>query len=132
MCINKKSPASTDLLTSRANHAFLPCPASSHSPGTEPHRNFTLDRDPDGLLDLFRAELARQVPFITIPHINAKDFARERPFLYRAIITAASYHDSVGQIALGQEFLKYLTEHLVFMGKKDLDMLQGLMVYITW
>jgi hypothetical protein len=123
-----------NVLESRAPHdAFMPSPASSYNPGTESQHVLTKEKDPDELLDLFRTELARQVPFIVIPpHVNAKTFAQEKPFLYRAIITAASYHDSVHQMTLGQDFLKDLTEHVFLVGKKNLDMLQGLLVYITW
>ncbi|TVY39367.1 Transcriptional regulator [Lachnellula subtilissima] len=87
----------------------------------------------DELLDVFRQKLARQVPFIFVPgQMSALTLYRERPFLYQAIITVASYHDSVHQIDLGHQFLKHLTEHLVLQGHKNLDMLQGLLVYITW
>ena len=87
----------------------------------------------DDLLDVFRQKLARQVPFIFVPRqMSALTLNRERPFLYQAIVTVASYHDSVHQIDLGHQFLKHLTEHLVLQGHKNLDMLQGLLVYITW
>jgi hypothetical protein len=89
--------------------------------------------DPNELLDIFRRDLARQVPFISLPaHITAQILSEERPFLYRAIITVASYHDSVHQIALGQELVKYLMEHLLLLGEKNLDLLQGLLVYVSW
>lgn len=89
--------------------------------------------DSDDLLNVFRRKLARQVPFISVPaQMSALTLYRERPFLYQAIIAVASYHDSVHQIELGHQFLKHLTEHLVLQGFKSLDMLQGLLVYITW
>lgn len=33
---------------------------------------------------------------------------------------------------MGQELVKCLTEHLVVRGEKNIDLLQGLLVYITW
>ncbi|TVY38952.1 Transcriptional regulator [Lachnellula occidentalis] len=90
-------------------------------------------KDPNELLEVFRQKLARQVPFIFVPgQMSALTLYRERPFLYQAIVTVASYHDSVHQIDLGHQFLKHLTETLVLQGHKNLDMLQGLLVYITW
>lgn len=115
------------------NQTFLPSPASSHNQGLESKQALPEERSPDELLDLFRSNFARQVPFITIPpHVNCITFAQEKPFLYQAIIAVTSYHDSVYQMKLGQEFLKSLTNSVVILGKRRLDMLQGLLVYITW
>lgn len=92
-----------------------------------------VSKNPEDLLSIFRRDMARQVPFISIPpQISAQALSQENPFLYRAIITVASYHDSLHQIQLGQELVKYLTEHLVMLGEKNIDLLQGLLVYITW
>jgi len=88
--------------------------------------------EPDELLNDFRQNLARLVPYILVPaHVTAATLSLSNPFLYRAVIASASYHDSVRQVALGQEFVKYLTEQL-FLGKRNLDMLQGLLLYISW
>jgi hypothetical protein len=92
-----------------------------------------VSKNSDELLNIFRRDMARQVPFISIPsQISAQALSRECPFLYRAIITVASYHDSLHQIQMGEELVKYLTEHLVMLGEKNIDLLQGLLVYITW
>jgi hypothetical protein len=89
--------------------------------------------DPDILLNIFRRQLARQVPFISLPSdLTTEALSKKRPFLYRAIIVVASYHDSVGQIELGGEFVRHLTEHLIFLGERNLDILQALLVYISW
>jgi hypothetical protein len=81
----------------------------------------------------FRRQLARQVPFISLPSdLTTEALSKKRPFLYRAIIVVASYHDSVRQIELGGEFVRHLTEHLIFLGERNLDILQALLVYISW
>jgi hypothetical protein len=64
--------------------------------------------------------------------MNAQRLSEDRPFLYEAIIFAASYHDSVHHLELGQQFIKDVTEHLVILGEKSLDLLQGLLVYTSW
>ncbi|KAI7973479.1 hypothetical protein EIK77_004085 [Talaromyces pinophilus] len=92
-----------------------------------------LNKSPDELLDIFRRDMAHQVPFISVPvQMSAPALSRERPFLYRAIMTVASYHDSVHQLQMGQELVRYIMEHLVVLGEKSLDLLQGLLVYINW
>lgn len=77
--------------------------------------------------------MVHQVPFITVPvQMSAQALSRERPVLYRAIMTVASYHDSVHQLQMGQELVRYIMEHLIVLGEKSLDLLQGLLVYINW
>jgi hypothetical protein len=92
-----------------------------------------LNKSPDELLDIFRRDMAHQAPFISVPvQMSAPALSRERPFLYRAIMTVASYHDSVHQLQMGQELVRYIMEHLIVLGEKSLDLLQGLLVYINW
>lgn len=92
-----------------------------------------LNKSPDELLDIFRRDMAHQAPFISVPvQMSAQALSRERPFLYRAIMTVASYHDSVHQLQMGQELVRYIMEHLIVLGEKSLDLLQGLLIYINW
>ncbi|KAE8443874.1 hypothetical protein EG329_001283 [Mollisiaceae sp. DMI_Dod_QoI] len=103
--------------------------STSLPPATAPAETPT---DPDELLNDFRQNLARVVPFVLIPaHVTAATLSRENPFLYQAVIFGASYYDSAHQVALGQEFVKHLTEQ-IYLGKRTLDMLQGLLVYLSW
>ena len=75
--------------------------------------------DSDELLDIFQHNLARQVPFVSVPaQATSETLSRERPFLYRAIIASSSFHDSVRQTELGQEFLRQLTDSLLFREKE--------------
>ena len=90
-------------------------------------------KSPDDLLDIFLCDMAYQVPFVSVPsQISARALSRESPFLYRSIMTVASYHNSVHQLQLGQELVRYLIEHLIVLGEKNMDLLQGLLVYINW
>jgi hypothetical protein len=97
-----------------------------------PDKQRTL-KDPNELLRIFRQDLAQLTPFVKIPlHMDAQSLSVERPFLYQAIMTVSSYHDSTHQTSLGQEFIREITENLVFQAKKNLDLLQGLLVFISW
>ncbi|CZR62765.1 uncharacterized protein PAC_12662 [Phialocephala subalpina] len=98
-----------------------------------PMSTVTIPTDSDELLDVFRRNLAQQVPFISVPaEVTAETLSGERPFLYRAIIASSSYYDSVRQTELSQEFVRQLTDSLLFRERGNLDMLQGLLVFITW
>jgi len=102
---------------------------SSH-PCTAGH--VAISGEPDELLNTFRNNLARQAPFVVIPATMTAQDLREKPFLYSTIIMAASYNDVSHQLFLGNQILKYLAEHLLVRGEESLDLLQGLLVYITW
>lgn len=88
---------------------------------------------PDELLDIFRQKLSQQASFVIVPaQMNAQALSEQKPFLYKAIIFAASYHDSVHQLALGQQFIRDITEQVVILGLHNIDLLQGLLVYVSW
>jgi hypothetical protein len=88
--------------------------------------------NPDALLNIFKNSLARLVPFISIPSaMSAENLSRERPFLYRAIIAVASFHNSVHQVGLYQELIRHLMERLLILGEKNIDLLQGLLVFTS-
>lgn len=103
------------------------------SPLFAPSSEGRSNKSPDDLLDIFRRDMAHQTPFLSVPsQMSAQALSGERPFLYRAIITVASYHDSVHQLQIGRELVRYMMEHLIVLGEKSLDVLQGLLVYINW
>jgi hypothetical protein len=90
-------------------------------------------KSPDDLLDIFHRDMAHQVPFISLPsQMSAQALSRERPFLYSSIMTVASYHDSLHQLQMGRDLVKCLTDRLIILGEKSMDLLQGLLVYINW
>jgi hypothetical protein len=130
-----------NLALTKESHAMPSMTSGSPSPAVAVDEHFDLEatsfapvsKSPDELLNIFRCDMARQVPFISIPpQISAQALSRESPFFCRAIITVASYHDSLHQIQMGQELVKYLTEHLIVLGEKNMDLLQGRLVYIAW
>lgn len=92
-----------------------------------------MDLSPDELLNIFRQKLARQVPFVFVPpQMSAQKLSEEKPFLYQAIKFAASFHDSVHQLDLSQQFIRDVMERLIIRGDRTLDMLQGLLVHTSW
>ncbi|KAL2011635.1 hypothetical protein VTN00DRAFT_4353 [Thermoascus crustaceus] len=99
-------------------------PASNH---------ISLLSDEDSYLDIFRTHMAGHFPFVVIDKgISAQDLKRNKPFLFRTVIMAASYKDVSQQTALGKEIIEYLSRRLLIEGEKNLDLLQGLLVYMSW
>ncbi|RDW59433.1 hypothetical protein BP6252_12520 [Coleophoma cylindrospora] len=112
-------------------------PHSADSHGLEsasfPSTQTRIITDPDQLLEIYRRDLARQMPFCSIPpEVTAQTLSMNRPFLYRAVIVAASYHDSIHQCSLSEDFMRYITERHILGGVKNLDVLQGIIVYTLW
>lgn len=88
---------------------------------------------PEELLQIFRIHLARQVPFIVIPEdITALELEEKNPYLYRSMMVAASYEDASHQIALGLGIMKSFADAFLMRGEKSLDLMQGLLVFISW
>ena len=58
--------------------------------------------------------------------------ARTSPFLLLAVLTSASKSDLNLHHQLDHEFRRVLSQKIVVEGKKNLDFLQGLLVYIAW
>lgn len=87
----------------------------------------------DILLSIFRDRLTPLMPFVVIPsHITAEDLHRDKPTAYMAIMLASSYRDITMQLDLARLLLKYLATKVVLEGRKSLDILQGLLIHISW
>lgn len=89
--------------------------------------------DKDTYLTIFKTSMARYFPFVVIDdHISAEELGRTKPFLLDVILVAAFHRDSGRQSALGKEIIEHLSRRMLFDGEKSLDLLQGLLVYISW
>ena len=72
-------------------------------------------------------------PFVVIPaEATVPLLARTSPFLLLAIFTAASSTDPSLRHQTDQEFRRILSAKIIIDGRKSLDYLQGLLVYIAW
>ena len=87
----------------------------------------------DILLSIFQESLAAQLPFVVIPsHVTAEDLHGDKPMVYLATMLASSYKDVTMQLELARLLLRYLATKVVLEGKKSLDILQGLLIHISW
>jgi hypothetical protein len=85
------------------------------------------------LFDEFRANLVPYCPFVVIPsHTTPEALRREKPFLFLAILTAALYDNMPMQRVFESEIKKAISHRMVFDGTISFEVLQGLLVHITW
>lgn len=94
-----------------------------------------------GFLDFDQAEAAIRVfqskvsafPFVVVPsNTSLKCLRYQRPFLLLAVLCCGSGHNEELQSQLELEIRENLSRRVTIDGEKSLDILQGLLVYITW
>lgn len=95
---------------------------------------FCIDpREANELLLEFRNSMASQFPFVVVrPHETSASLRSKKPFLWKAIMTAASHQNLDRQVAMGKAFTEEFSFQILIHAKKSLDMLQGLLVHIAW
>jgi hypothetical protein len=72
-------------------------------------------------------------PWIHLPKQTSLDtLRRERPFLTLAILTITTQHDLKIQEQLEIELKTSLMTKLLGQGEKSLDLLQGMLIYLSW
>jgi hypothetical protein len=122
--------SSTKFIHSHVTHA--PNPNSTENPSSL-HEPVPFLKNSDILLSKFHDRLAPKVPFVVIPsHVTAEGLHKENPMVYLTIMLAASYNDQQIQQKLEKLVLEYLTQKAILEGKKSLDLLQGLLICISW
>jgi hypothetical protein len=110
-------------------------PSISISPGQEAQGSTNAEDTifPDALLYIFRNNMASQFPFVIVPdRVSAIELAQTKPFLYKAVLMVASYHDKTGQRKMTKDIFEYLSSHMIIANEKSLDLLQGLLVLMAW
>lgn len=96
--------------------------------------NFELEnREASFLLLEYRTQQADQLPFVAIPpDTTSQSLRRERPMLWKAVMTAASYQNALRQEALGWKLMEEFASRILLRAEKSLDLLQALLVHLTW
>ncbi|KAL2062399.1 hypothetical protein VTL71DRAFT_6665, partial [Oculimacula yallundae] len=85
------------------------------------------------LLLEYRTQQADQLPFVVIPPDATSDsLRRERPMLWKAVMTAASYQNALRQEALGWKLMEEFVSRIMLRAEKSLDLLQALIVHLAW
>lgn len=114
--------------------AVLPlAPLSVHNDTELQAPNLTV-MDEEDMLHAFRTEKLQFLPFMNIPPSNiksAQQLKQESPFLWRCI-TAIQTKDRARQTELIIQLRRVAGERLLVDCQKDIDLLQGLLVYLAW
>lgn len=84
------------------------------------------------LLDEYRKRQAHFPFVVVLDEWTPASMAAERPFLLLAVITCACSQRLHLQAALAAEFRKTLATRVIVNGEKSLDLLQGLLVHLSW
>jgi hypothetical protein len=84
-------------------------------------------------LESFKAILTPHFPFVVIPpQVSAAQLREEKPFLFLAIMSAASYNNMPLQRSLGAEVKRAVASRIILNGEVSFDLLQGLLVFLAW
>ena len=95
------------------------------------HRKVTLEQA-EQLLSSFR-RMAPHFPFVQIPEdATVPSLSRMSPFLLLAILTTASLRDPPLHHQMDFEFKRILSTKVIVEGRKSLDFVQGILVYVAW
>ena len=85
------------------------------------------------MLALYHTTLAHLFPFTVIDRrAGSRELREKRPFVWKATMTAAYHLDGPRQMALGNALLRDIMEAALLKPKKDIDLLQGLQLFICW
>ncbi|CZT11660.1 related to cercosporin resistance protein [Rhynchosporium agropyri] len=83
-------------------------------------------------LRLFRSK-QNTFPFVVIPvNLSMDSLRRQRPFLFLAIMCCAKEHNAKLQQHIELELKDNLSRRILVNGEKSLDLLQGILIYLTW
>jgi len=83
-------------------------------------------------LDYFQTHVSG-FPFVVVHRHTTLDLLRrEKPFLLLGILAMATEMDSKLQDRLETELRENLSRRVILNGETSLDLLQGLLLYLTW
>jgi hypothetical protein len=84
------------------------------------------------LLDEFKTSFVSQFPFVVVPsNTGADDLRKNKPFLFLAIMAVTTYRNPLIQKALAIKLKAEIANRIIERSHKSLEILQGLLVYVT-
>lgn len=87
----------------------------------------------ENYLETFKSILTPHFPFVVIPsHVSAVQLRDEKPFLFLAVMSSASYDNMPLQRSLGAEVKRAVASRIILNGELSFDLLQGLLVFLAW
>ena len=85
--------------------------------------------------NLFKDALSEygHFPWVVIPsQVTLEQLRRERPCLLLSLLALGSRKRAVIRESLQREFKKIVSAKVVMDGSPDVDLLQGLLIYLGW
>ncbi|KAL6403938.1 hypothetical protein AUP68_13314 [Ilyonectria robusta] len=111
--------------------AHLPPPASEKPRPWESW--WPTPQEGDMLLEQYRTAHAGLFPFVIVPKgIASLELRQHRPFVWKAAMMVGCFLDGARQLKLGTELLSEVGQAAVVDGSKNLDLLQGLQMLVSW
>jgi hypothetical protein len=87
----------------------------------------------NALFDAFKATMMPNLPFVIIPSdLSAEDIRQTRPVVFLTALTASLYDNMPLQRVLEDEVKSVISDRMLFNGEISFDLLQGLLIHITW
>ncbi|KAK9310998.1 Zn(II)2Cys6 transcription factor [Lipomyces starkeyi] len=113
--------------TSRPETILVGSPASSTSSDFDPSLI-----EAEEFLFHFRTQKSKYAPFVHIPStMTAQQLRQERPFLWLGIMSVSS-KSVPQQLALRARMRAILAQRMMLELGKDLDLLLGILIYLSW
>lgn len=132
------APAPTGARSNEEAQSSLPtstAAAAAAAPSKVPARpgfGLTWEQAQQAVSD-YRIRFVPHFPFVPLdPEVTAQDVFLKKPFLFRVVLLVAARLTVAKQKELKRSVSAYVGQHLVVMGKRSLDLLQGLLVYVAW
>lgn len=73
------------------------------------------------------------MPFVILsPGTKLSDLLTCKPFTLQAITAVVHFHDTTKQQVLVKELVRQVSERMLINGEKSMDLLQGLLIFLTW
>lgn len=109
-------------------------PRGTASSGSQPGPIYGLTwQQSDRILALFRDRFIQNFPFLVLDdRMTAKQMYVEKPFLFRVIMLAAAPLPIPRVVKMKRNVLAYLGQHMLVEEERQLDLLQGLLICISW
>ncbi|KAI1628076.1 hypothetical protein EDD37DRAFT_290559 [Exophiala viscosa] len=122
--------------SSHAKSACRPPPGNSASNDADKTTHFRTRLPPaieERLFSDFRTYMNGYFPYVIIPpQVSSASVREEKPFLFRTCIAVACHVDPPVQRQLGEELFRHIGESMLLKAEKSLDLLQGILVLISW
>ncbi|KAL5354405.1 hypothetical protein ACLOAV_000494 [Pseudogymnoascus australis] len=111
-----------------------PTPAVSSGTGKDVIDDGMLDMETASrYLEIFRTVMVHRFPFVVIsPDVTAQELHKTRPFLFLAVLAAASYENMPLQRQLGKEIKHVVSSRIIFDGEASIEIVQGILIYLAW